>query len=84
MAAQKGNKFWELRSKHGRDKLFASPKLLWVAACEYFKWCDENPLQEQKLFAYQGSIEKGNANLMRAYTMSGLCLYLKCSESYFR
>ena len=34
---------WMLRSKHGRDKLFATPELLWDAACEYFQWCDENP-----------------------------------------
>jgi hypothetical protein len=43
MAAPKGNQFWKLRSKHGRDKLFASPELLLESACEYFQWCDENP-----------------------------------------
>lgn len=26
MAAPKGNQFWMLRSKHGRDKLFATPE----------------------------------------------------------
>lgn len=84
MAAPRGNKFWKLRSKHGRDKLFASPGLLWDAACEYFDWCDKHPLKEQKLFAFQGEITKGTANHMRAYTMTGLCFYLGCSESYFR
>ena len=48
MAAPKGNKFWMLRSKHGRDKLFATPELLWDAACEYFQWCDENPWTTRK------------------------------------
>ena len=43
MAAPKGNQFWKLRSKHGRDKLFATPDLLWQAACEYFEWCDKHP-----------------------------------------
>lgn len=79
-----GNQFWKLRSKHGRDKLFKTPDLLWEAACEYFQWCDENPLKEEKLFSYQGIITSGDADKMRAYTMSGLCLYLDCSESYFR
>ena len=37
-----------LRSKHGRDKLFATPELLWDAACEYFQWCDENPWTTRK------------------------------------
>lgn len=32
-----GNEFWKLRSKHGRDKIFASPEDLWEAACEYFE-----------------------------------------------
>lgn len=51
-----GNKFWQQRSRHGRDKLFATPELLWEAACEYFNWCDENPWMkiEQK---------KGNAKV---------------------
>lgn len=44
--APKGNQFWKLRSKHGRDKLFATPELMWEAACEYFEWCDENPFYE--------------------------------------
>lgn len=43
MGAPKNNKFWELRTKHGRDKLFTSPKLLWKVATEYFEWCDNNP-----------------------------------------
>ena len=42
-AAPKGNQFWKLRSKHGRDKLFATPDLLWEAACEYFAYCDKHP-----------------------------------------
>jgi hypothetical protein len=43
MAAPKENQFWKLRSKHGRDKLFTTPDLLWEAACEYFQWCQDNP-----------------------------------------
>lgn len=51
-----GNKFWQQRSKHGRDRLFESADLLWEAACEYFQWCDDNPWMkvEQK---------KGNSNI---------------------
>jgi len=81
---EKGNQFWKQRSKHGKDKLFASPELLWEAACEYFKWCDENPHLESKPFAYQGEISLAVVPKMRAYTMGGLCLYLGCNEAYFR
>lgn len=82
MAAPKGNQFWKLRSKHGRDKLFASPELLWKAACEYFGWCDENPLIE---IDYKGKdADRVSIPKMRPYTLQGLCLYLDCNTEYFR
>jgi len=84
MAAPTGNQFWKLRSKHGRDKLFKTPALLWDAACEYFQWCEDNPLYEEKGFAFQGVITKEKFAKMRAMTLSQLCFYLNCSESYFR
>lgn len=85
MAAPKGNMFWMNRSKHGRDKLFATPALLWGAACEYFGWCDNNPWHRNE------ALKSGTAAgtiigipTVRPYTYTGLCLYLGCSESYFR
>ena len=83
MAAPKGNQFWKLRSKHGRDKLFKPPELLLEAANEYFQWCDDNPLKEQKLCHYQGKIIKEDQSKMRAYTFTGMCLYLNCNTQYF-
>lgn len=83
MPAPKGNQFWKLRSKHGRDKLFASPDLLWKAACEYFEWIDSNPLKEQKAFASKGEVLKDDISHMRPYTITGLCLYLGCNQDYF-
>ena len=84
MDERKGNQFWKLRSKHGRDKLFKTPQLLWDAACDYFEWCDENPLLEDKVFHAQGLITHAEVTKIRAYTLGGLCLYLKCSSAYFR
>lgn len=84
MAAPIGNQFWKLRSKHGRDKLFATPDLLWDAACEYFQWCVENPLYETKAFAFQGVVTTEELPKMRAMTLSQLCFYLNCNEAYFR
>lgn len=82
--APTGNQFWKLRSRHGRDKLFKTPDLLWQAACEYFQWCEDNPLYELKGFAYQGVVTKENFPKMRAMTLSQLCFYLNCNEAYFR
>lgn len=85
MAAPKGNQFWNNRSKHGRDKLFESPELLWEEACEYFQWCIDNPWIKNE------AIKSGDAagTIMevptsRPFTLIGLCLYLNCSENYFR
>lgn len=84
MAAPVGNRFWERRAKHGRDKLFATPELLWQAACEYFEWCENNPLKETKAFSSQGEISTVELPVMRAMAMAQLCLYLGCNEAYFR
>lgn len=81
MSAPKGNRFWEQRSSHGRDKLFESPKLLWEAATEYFQWCDENPFKEEVLGSKNEIVE---LERMRPYTMQGLCRYLGCNTDYFK
>lgn len=74
MGAPKGNQFWKQRSKHGRDKIFETPEHLWEAACEYFEWCDENPLIE---IDYKGKDnEMVNYPKMRAYTWQALELFL--------
>jgi len=81
MAAPIGNKYWQLRSKHGRDKLFATPELLWQAACEYFEWCDNNPVLKED---YVGKdADKVQRELQRPYTISGLCIYLDASREWW-
>ena len=81
---EKGNEFWKARATHGRDMLFASPTMLWESACEYFQWCDDNPLFEGKICSFQGVNVVEKIPKLRAYTMSGLCLFLDCSQNYFR
>ena len=96
MAAPKENKFWKLRSKHGRDKLFSTPDLMWKATCEYFQWCDDNPFfqTEQAKSISKPFKDKETGEVifpeqfvkipkMRPYTIQGLCLYLNCNTKYF-
>ena len=52
MAAPKGNEYYLIRSKDGRDKEY-TPQSLLEKANEYFRWCLENPL-------YEAVIVKGN------------------------
>jgi hypothetical protein len=82
MAAPKGNEFWRLRSKHGRDKIFKSPDKMLEAAYEYFAWCEQNPLIE---IDYRGANPPVKVELpkMRAYTMHGLTMYLDVNTVYF-
>lgn len=83
MAAPIGNQFWKLRTKHGRDKLFSTPDLLWDAACEYFEWCDENPWKSVKIKTRDNGGETEESPTQRPYTLSGLTLYLNCNQGYF-
>ncbi len=71
-----GNRFWEARSSHGAKPKFESPDALWLACCEYFQWCEENPLHEAKAFAYEGAITMASIPKLRAMTISGLCMFL--------
>lgn len=84
MAAPKGNQFWKLRSKHGRDKLFATPELLWEAACEYFQWCDENPWTTRKeITKNRKQHELQVSPISRPYSLMGFCLYVGSSTSWW-
>lgn len=78
MSIPQKKQFWKIKSAEGAT----TPKKLWKAACEYFNWCDNNPLNEEKLFHYQGNVSKENISKMRAYTLTGLCLYIDCSTAY--
>lgn len=75
MAAPIGNQFWKLAGdKIGRKKAFETPEILWEMACEYFEWCDNNPLETVEYNgkdALQCIVPK-----MRAYTWTGLEYYL--------
>lgn len=77
-----GNAFWQQRSRHGREKLFANAMLMWEAAMEYFKWCDDNPLKKAELVKYEGLAEQVDVDVRRPYTFTGVCLYLGVHDNY--
>ena len=81
MAAPKGNKFWEARASHGRDKIFSDHETLWAAAVEYFEWVEDNPLWENKATQFQGVQVDMPIAKMRAMTIEGLCLFLDIGTS---
>ena len=81
MAAPIGNQFWKLRSKHGRDMIFETPEKMWEAACEYFEWCDEHPLEIKDYVGKDGKAVIREKT--RAYTLAGLALYFDVNTIYF-
>lgn len=83
MAAPKGNEYYLLRSKDGRDTIY-TPETLMNIANEYFNWCLDNPLKEQQLFHYQGTITEHEANKMRAFSLEGFCNYAEIVINTFK
>lgn len=79
-----GNRFWEARSSHGANPKFTNPDDLWNACVEYFEWVEDNPLWEEKGFAFQGVVTKERFAKMRAMTIGGLCLFLDIDETTWR
>jgi hypothetical protein len=54
---------------------------MWGKALEYFEWCDSNPIDETKLFSFQGEVTSGKAPHIRAMTQAGLCAFLNIGVS---
>jgi hypothetical protein len=76
-----GNQFWKQRSKHGRDKLFASPDLLWEAASEYFEATDKRKWIKKDWVGKDANEVERECDT--PYTLSGMCLYFDCSRQWW-
>lgn len=70
---KKGRDIWR---EAGRPRKFATPEELWERCKEYFRWVEDNPIWEHKVFAYQGTLTEASVPKMRAMTQAGLCLFL--------
>jgi hypothetical protein len=75
-----GSRSWEQRSSHGRNPIFKDPEHLWTACLEYFQWVEDNPLQEEKAFSFQGAVHYASIKKMRAMTIGGMCIFLDICE----
>lgn len=76
----KGNQFWKARATHGRKKIFETADIMLDAAHEYFEWVDANPLG--KAIVYQGEVSTKEEGVMRAMTISGLCIFWGVHSEY--
>lgn len=79
MGAPEGNQFWKLRSKHGRDKIWESPDLLWEACIEYFEATDKRKWLKTE---FNGKDAKEcHVPNETPYTWTGLYLFLDCAHT---
>lgn len=84
MSAPKGNKFWELRDKHGRNGIYQTPAELWECAVSYFEWVESHPILEMKPIVCGGEIVEQQIPKLRAMTLDSLCFYLGVSDDTWR
>jgi hypothetical protein len=82
--APKGNRFWEARTKHGRDPLFKKAQDLRAACTEYFEWVEEHPLHEEVLVTHMGDVWHDTKTKMRAMTLEALCLFIGVTAQTWR
>ncbi len=82
MGAPEGNQFWKLRSKHGRDKIFTSPEILWEACQEYFEATDKRKWIKTE-FHGKDANECFVPN-ETPYTWTGLYLFLDISHQTWK
>lgn len=76
------NQFWKLRSKHGREAIFKTPETMWEAAMEYFEATDARKWMKVEFKGKDN--ERVEVPTDTPYTISGLCLFLDVSTSYFQ
>lgn len=79
MDARINNRFWELRSSHGRDLIFSSPEILWDAAKEYFEATVGRPwIQEDWVGKDAIKVERKTTP---PFTLTGLFIFLDIHKS---
>lgn len=73
---------WEILAS-GRVIVSNTPEELWANAVEYFKWCDNNPLEINEVVKVGKEAGTTIANKKtRPYTVKGLCIHCGITEQY--
>lgn len=80
MAATKGNQWWRMRSKHGRDAIFTDPTVLLEACYEYFEATSKRKWTK-KDWVGKDAIEV-TRETETPYTLTGLCIFLGINTRY--
>ncbi|CAH9013333.1 terminase small subunit, partial [Vibrio phage F35 g1] len=77
---------WEIMKGPGQPPAFSSPDEMWDRAVEYFQWCGNNVILEDKIFKMKDptggdSLEHDYVMHKRPMTVAGLCIFLNISRA---
>ena len=81
MAYEETNRFWNNVAPWTGSLRTYTPVELVEASLAYFDWCADNPLYETDLRTADGIVVETPVAKMRAFTKSGLCVWLGISPS---
>ena len=73
----------ERLSRTRRDKVHLTPQDFLDDCAEYFDWCEEHPLLEDKLFQFQGDVVRDSVSKVRPFTKKGLLNHVGLAESRY-
>lgn len=72
---------WEIAKGPGQPPTFKSPEEMWERAVEYFKWCGEHQIMEEKVAFFQGEPSSAFVGHKRPMTVAGLCIFLNIDRT---
>lgn len=81
MQFQKGNQFWKMRSKHGRDRIFQTPEILLEACYEYFEYTDSRKWSKTDWVGKDAIQVERETSV--PYTITGMCIFLGVNSVYW-
>lgn len=67
---------WMIKSKSSGT----TPEDLWKDACEYFMWCEQNPIYKKEVVKQTGSVTE--IEYPRPFNLPALCLHCGITVSY--
>ena len=79
MSLSPGAQIWLCRSKHGAEAVAKDPQACYEACIEYFQWCEQNPVLEERVGFSKGRAVRAIVPHPRAFTLWGLSIFLGIS-----
>lgn len=67
---------WEVARGPGQPPKFSTPQEMWDRAVEYFKWCGQHQIVEERTGFYQGEATSAFVGHKRPMTIAGLTIFL--------